>query len=169
MRNLNIIFFVFVISGSALISSSCKKDADTPINNSEKYINLTLPDTSGSLLSISDYEGSYILVEFWASWCGPCRIENPNLVSLFDQYKNKNFIIFGVSLDTEHTNWQNAIEDDMLNWPNVSDLEGWNSESVDLYNVQFTPSNHLVNPDGIIIATNLKGSDLADKLSELLD
>lgn len=148
--------------------SSCKKESDPPSNN-EKYINITLPDTSGNLLSISDYDGSYRLIEFWASWCGPCRAENPNLVSLYNQYKDNNFIIFGISIDTHESNWKAAIISDNLSWPNVSDLQGWNTEAVDLYGVTYTPYNVLVDPNGFIIGRNLKGEALAERLSELLD
>jgi len=148
--------------------SSCKKDDDPPTNTGIEYTDLSLPDSSGTLISISDYDGSYRLVEFWASWCSPCRAENPNLVSLYQQYQDKNFIIIGFSLDTQASNWKGALVDDNLTWPNASDLLGWNSLAVSTYDVGYTPYNVLIDPDGFIIDTNLKGEDLSDKLEELL-
>jgi len=146
---------------------ACKKNNQDD-QRGEKYTDLSLPDTSGTLISISDYDGSYRLVEFWASWCGPCRAENPNLVSLYNQYKNKNFIIIGFSLDSQAANWKNAIIDDNLDWPNASDLLQWESLAVSTYNVSYTPFNVLIDPDGFIIGSNLKGADLANKLEEVL-
>ena len=146
---------------------ACKKDdQENPIG--DKYVDLTLPDTSGTLISISDYDGTYRLVEFWASWCGPCRAENPNLVSVYNQYKDKNFIIIGFSLDSQASNWKNAIINDQLDWPNASDLLQWESLAVSTYNVSYTPYNVLIDPDGYIIGHDLKGADLSNKLAELL-
>ena len=145
---------------------ACKKD-DLENPKGDKYIDLALPDTSGILISISDYDGSYRLIEFWASWCGPCRAENPNLVAAYNQYKDKNFIIIAFSLDTQENEWKNAIIDDQLSWPNASDLLGWNSLAVSTYTVGYTPYNVLVDPDGFIIGHDLKGEDLQHKLAEL--
>ncbi len=156
-----------VLFSITLLLFACKKN-DQDSLTFEKYTDLSLPDTSGTLISISDYDGTYRLVEFWASWCGPCRAENPNLVNLFNQYKNKNFIIIGFSLDSQAANWKNAIIDDQLDWPNASDLLQWESLAVSTYNVSYTPYNVLIDPDGFIIGTNLKGADLANKLEELL-
>ena len=168
MNKLLILLFSTFLFISLFSITACKKETDPPSNN-EKYIDITLADTSGNLLSISDYDGSYRLIEFWASWCGPCREENPNLVNLFNQYKDNNFIIFGISIDTQASNWKGAIVDDHLEWPNVSDLQGWDSDAVELYGVTYTPYNILIDPDGFIIGKNLKGAALAERLSELLD
>lgn len=126
--------------------------------------------TDGQTVKLSDHLGKgYLLIDFWASWCRPCRKENPNLVRIYDKYKNKGFDIFGVSLDKEHRFWSKAIEDDKLIWTNVSDLKYWHSQPAELYGVRVIPSNFLVNSEGVIIAKNLKGNDLDEYLNKLLD
>lgn len=127
----------------------------------------TTPD--GKTIKVSDYKGKYLLVDFWASWCGPCRRENPNVVKAYQAYKDKNFTILGVSLDDEKGKdaWLKAIEKDQLVWDQVSDLKGWNNEAAKLYLVRSIPQNFLLDPDGKIIAHNLRGEDLAKKLEEI--
>ena len=168
MKKLLFPHIIIVLYISMFSFSSCIKESN-PTSENDMYINISLPDTSGNLISISDYDGSYRLIEFWASWCGPCRAENPNLANLYDQYKNKNFVIYGISIDTQASNWKGAIVADDLVWPNVSDLQGWDSEAVELYNVTYTPFNVLLDPNGFIIDRNLKGEALAERLGELLD
>ena len=127
-----------------------------------------LPDPSGKEVSLSSFRGKYVLVDFWASWCGPCRQENPNVVAAFQQFKGKNFTILGVSLDRDRDAWLNAISDDQLNWTHVSDLKFWESSVVPLYQIEGIPFNVLVDPQGKIVASNLRGPALAAKLSEIL-
>jgi len=128
----------------------------------------SIPDVNGKQVSLSSFRGKYVLVDFWASWCGPCRMENPNVVNAFHQYKNKNFTILGVSLDKAKEPWVKAIADDKLAWTQVSDLKYWESAVVPLYNIEGIPYNILVDPKGIIIARNLRGSALHTKLSEVV-
>ena len=132
---------------------------------------ISLPDTKGKTVKLSSFRGKYVLVDFWASWCGPCRHENPNVVQAFNQFKNKNFTILGVSLDRpgQKENWLKAIKEDNLTWTHVSDLKFWQSEVVPVYQVSGIPYNVLVDPDGKIVAENLRGSALEQKLQEVLN
>jgi peroxiredoxin len=129
-------------------------------------INLETPD--GKTMALSSLKGKYVLIDFWASWCGPCRRENPNVVKMYDKYKGKGFEIFGVSLDQSKDKWVKAIADDQLTWPHVSDLKGWGSSAAKLYNITSIPHTVLVDKDGKIIAKNLRGAALEAKLEEVL-
>ena len=124
---------------------------------------------TGAIDRFSDHLGKgYILLDFWAAWCGPCRRENPNVVAAFQKYKDRGFTVYGVSLDRDKDSWLKAIEDDKLTWPHVSDLTFWNSKAAAIYGVRAIPSNFLIAPNGEIVARNLKGEDLHKKLEELL-
>lgn len=129
---------------------------------------IALPDPQGNIRSLSDLKGKVVLVDFWASWCGPCRKENPNVVRLYNKYKDENFTIYSVSLDKEKTRWEMAIKADGLIWDNhVSDLKQWQSEVVPKYKIQGIPHTVMIDPEGKIIGTNLRGASLEQKLKEL--
>lgn len=125
-------------------------------------------DTAGRDVRLSSLRGKYLLIDFWASWCGPCRAENPNVVKAFEQYKDKGFTILGVSLDSKKDYWLSAIASDHLNWLQVSDLKAWSNEAARLYGVSGIPQNFLLDPQGKIIAKNLRGDALVNKLKEIL-
>jgi peroxiredoxin len=131
----------------------------------------TQNDVNGVPVKLSSFRGKYVLVDFWASWCGPCREENPNVVKAYNRYKEKNFTILGVSLDKMEgkANWLAAIKNDGLAWTQVSDLKFWSNEAAALYKVTAIPANFLIDPSGKIIAKNLRGDDLENKLKEVLD
>ncbi len=129
---------------------------------------INLPQPDGSKLALSSLRGKYVLVDFWASWCGPCRQENPNVVRAYNQFKDKGFTIYSVSLDQDKGKWEKAIAADGLTWHHVSDLAGWQSVAGAAYGVKAIPQSFLLDPQGKIIAKNLRGEALAAKLAEVL-
>lgn len=139
-----------------------------PLQVGSQAPDISLPDTAGHVISLHDFRGKYVLVDFWASWCAPCREENPYVVSAFQKFKDKNFTVFSVSLDSKKENWLKAIHDDHLDWTHVSDLKGWNSAAADAYHVEAIPANFLLDPQGKIIAENLIGPSLEDTLQKIL-
>lgn len=130
---------------------------------------LSLPDANGKIVSIASYKGKYLLVDFWASWCGPCRGENPNVVKVYNEFKGKNFTILGVSLDKEKEPWEEAIREDKLDWTHVSDLKYWNSKAVETFKFESIPFNVLIDPQGKVIGEGLRGAELENKLKEVLN
>ncbi|WP_338869683.1 TlpA disulfide reductase family protein [Spirosoma sp. SC4-14] len=127
-------------------------------------------DTAGKMVALHDFKGKYVLVDFWASWCGPCRAENPNVVKNYNEYKGRNFTVLGVSLDrpTAKEAWLRAIHKDNLTWTHVSDLKFWDNEVARQYNIRAIPQNFLIGPDGKIVAKNVRGEALGKKLAEVL-
>ena len=176
---------IVLISGIILVilSPGCrqKKSIEEPagvtVGNhiGNKAPELVLPDPDGTPVSLSSLKGSMVLIDFWAAWCSPCRMENPTLVRTWRKYRDKSFThgegftIYSVSLDRKKEEWLQAIQDDGLEWPiHVCDLKSWNSEAVALYQVQGIPSSILIDGQGIILATNLRGRQLENTLKQYL-
>ncbi len=136
----------------------------------QPFIDFTSKDVEGNEIALSSVvgEGKWVLLDFWASWCGPCRAENPHVVEAYNNYKDKGFVVFGYSLDQDGDDWREAVEKDGLEWTNVSDLALWGSAPSNAYAVSSIPSNVLINPEGIIVAKNLRGDDLTKFLEENL-
>ena len=133
----------------------------------EKHINIgqvapdiALADTNGNIIKLSSLRGKYVLIDFWASWCGPCRRENPNLVNVYNKYKDKGFEIYAVSLDRSRDGWINAIHKDNLTWFHVSDLKYWESEAAALYGVKGIPFTVLLDPEGKIMNKGIRSQEL---------
>ena len=152
-----------------------RKQLDQEIQKSKGLVGFaapefTLPDVNGKPIALNSFRGKWVLVDFWASWCKPCRMENPNVVAAYRQFKNKNFTILGVSLDRPdgREDWMKAIQQDKLDWTHVSDLKFWESAVVPMYNIQGIPYNVLLDPQGKVVDENLRGGDLAKKLNEVL-
>lgn len=128
---------------------------------------VVLPDMEGKTVSLSSFKGKYVFLDFWASWCGPCRQENPFLVSTYRKYRSQHFEIVGVSLDKNRQDWLKAVKDDQLSWVQLSDLKAWGTAAATDYGIIGVPQNYLISPEGVIIAKNLRGEELEKMLAEL--
>lgn len=129
---------------------------------------ISLPDAKGSTVSLSSFKGKVVLIDFWASWCGPCRRANPHVVKLYEKYKNQGFEVFGVSIDSKKNAWLKAIKHDNIQYTQVNDNGGWNAATADAYGVDAIPATFLVNKNGIIEAVDLEGHALEEKIKTLL-
>jgi peroxiredoxin len=161
--------------GNAFLAEMEKASQQQPEQPSgDSWVGKTVPemvmqDVNGKDVSISSFRGKYVLIDFWASWCGPCRMENPNVVKAFNEYKGKNFTVLGVSLDKDKDSWKKAIAQDHLAWTQMSDLKYWNSQAVETFGFQGIPFNVLVDPSGKVVAQELRGEDLDSKLKQVLN
>ncbi len=147
-----------------------ERKAEAATGVGAQYTDFSMPDPNGKVISISDFvsKNKYTLVDFWASWCGPCRAEMPNVVKTYDMYHAKGFEVVGVSLDNNKEAWVKAIGQLKMPWPQMSDIKGWGCEGAALYNVKGIPANVLIDQQGKIVAKNLRGEDLPNKMAELL-
>lgn len=138
-------------------------------NVGSMFVDVTQESLTGGKMSLSDYvgKGSYVLVDFWASWCGPCRAEMPNVVAAYAEYHSKGFEIVGVSLDNDHAKWAESVKTLGITWPQMSDLQGWKSSAADVYGIRSIPSTILFGPDGRVVAADLRGDELQHKLAEI--
>ena len=134
----------------------------------QPFMNFVLNDTEGKPVSLEEFKGKYVLVDFWASWCGPCRAENPHVLKAYNQFKDKNFDVVAISLDNKKDAWLKAIKEDGMPWTHVSDLKGFESVAAKEYGISAIPQNFLLDPQGKIIAQNLRGENLAKKLEEII-
>lgn len=150
------------------IEQKALADQNNPGAVGKEAPDFALPDPKGKMIRLSSYRGKYVLVDFWASWCGPCRQEMPTVVEAYKKYKGKNFDVLGVSLDNNKENWLKAIQSDGMIWKQVSDLKMWESTVVPLYKIEGIPATYLVDPKGIVIARDLRGPALEKKLDEVL-
>lgn len=176
-----LLLFGLMACHQGLKTTKVKENYTTPdslpigINIGNVAPELAFKNPKDSLIKLSSLKGYYVLIDFWASWCGPCRMENPNVVAAYQNYKDKKykfgkgFRIFNISLDTNKDSWIKAIEKDKLNWPyHISDLKGWYTEAGAKYSVNSIPANWLIDPRGVIIAQGLRGQALEEKLNTLI-
>jgi peroxiredoxin len=164
---------LYAAIASELKTTDKAKEIEAHIKNldvtqvGKPFVDFTMNDVQGNAVKLSSYKGKYVLLEFWASWCGPCRAENPNLREQYAKFKDKGFNILGVSLDDKEDRWKKALEKDNLPWTQLSDLKGWQNAAAVQYGVRAIPANFLISPEGKIIARDLRGEALNAKLAEI--
>lgn len=178
MKRIHVLLTVLVVGAAALafvpMSKTTKTTADVGLEVGNQAPELKYKDPNGKVISLSSLRGKFVLIDFWASWCGPCRRENPTVVSAYEKYKDKKFkggakgfTVYSVSLDQNAEAWKKAIAADKLDWPNhVSDLQYWNSDGARIYGVRSIPANFLIDGKGIIVAKNLRGPALHDEIDK---
>ncbi|RXK62187.1 AhpC/TSA family protein [Lacibacter luteus] len=162
-----------LLSDSLLKTESGKKIQEMIEVGKRSMVGATAPDFSqpdadGKMISLSSFKGKYVLIDFWASWCVPCRAESPNLVKAYERFKNSNFEIIGVTLDEKKDKWLKAVKEDNYTWPQVGDMKGWENAAALQFGVLAVPFNMIVDPNGVVVARNLRGEALEKKLEEIL-
>lgn len=151
---------VLLLCVSTLLQAQIKQGYTAP--------EVALPTVSGDTIKLSSLKGKVVLLDFWASWCGPCRVSNKGLVKLYPKYKDKGFEILGVSLDEDVSDWQKAVKKDKVSWLQVIDKGGWESGTVNQWRISAIPTSYLINKEGVLIAMDLEGKNLEKALKELL-
>jgi thiol-disulfide isomerase/thioredoxin len=162
-----IVLLIVICAGFYSFSDAKGSDEQSPLVG-QVAPEISLPNPEGQIQNLSSLRGKLVLIDFWASWCGPCRKENPHVVAVYNKYKDKGFTILSVSLDSNKDRWVQAIQKDGMEWHHVSDLKGWSSSAASLYGVRSIPATFLVGKDGKIIATNLRGAALENQVKKSL-